>query len=898
VVAYYARPDDPQGDVRRLIVEEGIGGIVLQKGNGIFRNERGADLPTQIATLTADLQLMALDEGPGVPLFVAIDHEGDGNPFTHLREGFTALPSPMAIGATWDPLAAEAVGRVAGAELEAVGINMLLGPGLDVLAEPRIDSGGDIGTRSFGGSPYWVARLGAAYIRGVHEGGRRRVLTVAKHFPGHGGSDRDPDSGVSTVIAPVNALESVDLAPFAAVTTEGPGDPDRPSITDALMTSHIRYFGLQGNLQDGTPPISFDREGLELLLEQGSFGFAAWRERGGLIVSDSLGVPAVRDWFAPRQDRFPNRLIARTALMAGNDVLLLAQFDAVGAWDLQLRNIVDTLDYFTEEYRRDPGFRARVDEAATRVLAQKRLLYPNLSVETVAVRPDRAAGAVGGAEARRTVDQVSARAVTAWQSADTPPARGDRIVVITPRYRDSRTGRLLPLESPLACRDESCGLEEAEWQRLQGLGPTLVEAMILDQFGPAGLGSIDVGAVSSIAFCQLRQALSPVLSAPPSDGAADEPTTAPSEAAVDRRMPPGVCDPDLDTQALVSQLAEADWIVFAFADLDPDESLRLRGLLLPQVQSLAREQGAHVAVLSFGPPYYIDTTNSAQLHAHYSAYTKTPSAVRAAVRAWFGAGEAPGASPVTVKNADYLLAQVLEPRPGPGMELQMVGEPPRELPAQVTLSVTGLLDHNGHPVPDGTLVRITSEPAAALVGGTAELVSAGGEARGEVQLVAGGTIRLRAETSSGAREEESLIIDLPLPSPTAGVGPTTSPPAVTAAVDDPTGEGRSGRPPRMLDFGLALAAVALVSITATVGPWRGKRRAPRLRAVLWAAAGGLGTYIGYAALVLRTGRRPSGVPQAFDSALCALLGALIVVALTSRWTGLRVPGSRSRRSRA
>jgi hypothetical protein len=420
--------------------------------------------------------------------------------------------------------------------------------------------------------------------------------------------------------------------------------------------------------------------------------------------------------------------------------------------------------------------------------------------------------------------------------------------------------------------------------------------MILDQFGPAGLGLIDVGDVSSIAFCQLRQALSPMLSAPPSDVSVEGRPAEPSETAADRRMPAGVCDPDLDTQALVSQLAEADWIVFAFADLDPDESLRLRGLLLPQVQSLAREQGAHVAVLSFGPPYYIDTTNAAQLHAHYAAYTKIPSAVRAAVRAWFGAGEAPGASPVTVKNADYLLAQVLEPRPGPGMGLHLVGEPPRELPANVTLSVTGLLDHNGHPVPDGTLVRITSEPAAALVGGMAELVSAGGEARGEVQLVAGGTIRLRAETSSGAREVESLIIDLPLPSPTTSISPTTSPPAVAAAVDDATGKGRSGRPPRLLDLGLALAAVALVGVTASVGPWRRRRRAARLRAVLWAAAGGLGTYIGYAALVLRTGQRPSGIPQAFDSAICALLGALIVLALTSRRAGLRGPWLGSRRS--
>ena len=881
VVAYYARPEDPLGDVRRLVVDEGVGGVVLQKGNGIFRNERGVDLPAQIAELTASLQRQAIEEGPGLPLFIAMDHEGDGNPFTHLREGFTALPSPMAIGATWDPQAAEAIGRVAGRELEAVGVNMLLGPGLDVLAEPRVDSGGDIGTRSFGGSPYWVARLGAAYIRGVHEGSRRRVLTVAKHFPGHGGSDRDPDSGVSTVIAPKNAIEAVDLAPFAAVTTEGPGDPDRPSVTDAMMTSHIRYFGLQGNLQDGTPPISFDREGLELLLLRGRFGFASWRERGGLIVSDSLGVPAVRDWFTPGEEGFPNRLIASSALMAGNDVLLLAQFDAIGAWDLQLRNIVDSLDYFEAEYGRDEIFRARVDEAVARILGQKRLLYEDASVGAVVARSAEIESRVGEEASRRTVADVAGRAVTAWRHPETPPARGDRVVVITPRHRERGTGRLVAEGGPLSCHDESCGLAEEEWSRLQGLGPTLVEAMILDEFGPGGLGIVRPEELSSIAFCQLRQALSPALTAA-------EPERVEGEAATEAAVAPGVCDPGLDGAAILGQLTSADWVVFAFAALDPDESLRLRGLLLPQVHSLAREHGAKVAVLSFGPPYYIDTTNLAQLDAHFAAYSKIPASVRAAVSALFGGGGAPGASPVTVKNADYLLAQVLEPRPGPGLVLEAVGElKSRELPARVTVQVSGLRDANDHPVPDGSLVRLRSEPAAALPGGL-EMRSAGGQARGEVLLHGGGSVLLHAATSSGASEVEPLRIQLPepTPAPPASPGPT--------AVTDPAEDASTPRPPRVgmgwLDLLATVVAAIVAGAPALGGSRRGLRRSVRLRAALSALCGGLATYVGYAAIVVGRGPRPWPASWSLDSAAVGLLGGLLGLLLV--WaTELRRPTS-------
>ena len=96
----------------------------------------------------------------------------------------------MTIGATWSKDEAESTGSIVGNELCAAGVNMLLGPVVDVLANPRSGGNGDIGIRSFGGNPTWVGELGRAYVRGVHDGSAGRMLTVAKHFPGHGGSDR------------------------------------------------------------------------------------------------------------------------------------------------------------------------------------------------------------------------------------------------------------------------------------------------------------------------------------------------------------------------------------------------------------------------------------------------------------------------------------------------------------------------------------------------------------------------------------------------------------------------------------------------------------------------------------------------------------------------------------
>ena len=134
-----------------------------------------------------------------VPLLIAIEHEGDGPPYTHLREGLTAIPGAMSIGATWNVGNAQVVGQIVGRELEALGVNTLLGPTLDVLDRPRPERPSNLGTRSFGGDAYWVGEMGRAYILGVHQGSAGRVATVAKHFPGLGGSDRRINQEVALV---------------------------------------------------------------------------------------------------------------------------------------------------------------------------------------------------------------------------------------------------------------------------------------------------------------------------------------------------------------------------------------------------------------------------------------------------------------------------------------------------------------------------------------------------------------------------------------------------------------------------------------------------------------------------------------------------------------------------
>jgi len=117
------------------------------------------------------------------------------------------------------------------------------------------------------------------------------------------------------------------------------------------MTAHIRYRGFQGNIRYVTRPISLDAQGMQQIMAQ--VEFAPWRQAGGLLVSDSLGVPAIRRYYSPKLDSFPYRQIALEAFQAGNDLLNLSRFSLTDSWADQMRNIEDTVLFFQDRYEAD-----------------------------------------------------------------------------------------------------------------------------------------------------------------------------------------------------------------------------------------------------------------------------------------------------------------------------------------------------------------------------------------------------------------------------------------------------------------------------------------------------------------------------------------------------------------
>jgi beta-N-acetylhexosaminidase len=82
---------EPTDDVRELITERKVGNIIYFS--------RNIDSPAQLAETTNELQTLAVEEGPGIPLFVTADQEG--GVVSRLDWG-TELPSQMSLGAAGD----------------------------------------------------------------------------------------------------------------------------------------------------------------------------------------------------------------------------------------------------------------------------------------------------------------------------------------------------------------------------------------------------------------------------------------------------------------------------------------------------------------------------------------------------------------------------------------------------------------------------------------------------------------------------------------------------------------------------------------------------------------------------------------------------------------------------
>ncbi len=275
--------------------------------------------PTQLRALTSSLR-----RAGGSPL-VAVDQEGGDVRVVPWAPPAASAPVQAASGTVGRDA------RAAGRALRRVGITVSLAPVADV---PSVADSA-LASRSFSRDPKRASGAVAAAVAGWRAGG---IASTAKHFPGLGAAKINTDDGPVTIRSSQVKLMSVDIPPFAAAIRAG---------VPLVMVSHARYPALdRRRIASQSSPI------IEGLLRD-RLGFR------GVVVTDSMEAAASLATGGVTA-------VSERAVRAGADLVLLT---GRGSYRPVYAHLLARARSF-------PSFRARVEDAAGRVLALKGALTP------------------------------------------------------------------------------------------------------------------------------------------------------------------------------------------------------------------------------------------------------------------------------------------------------------------------------------------------------------------------------------------------------------------------------------------------------------------------------------------------------------------------------------------
>ncbi|MFC7441244.1 beta-N-acetylhexosaminidase [Laceyella putida] len=315
----------------KLVKQHHVGGVILF--------DRNVENPRQVARLNQDLQALALNNGAEIPLFVTIDQEGGR--VSRFQQGATLFPGNMALGATREPSLAYQTGKEMGMELRAMGINLDMAPVLDVNNNPQNPV---IGVRSFGENPHLVSQMGTEMIRGFHDAG---VLTVLKHFPGHGDTSVDSHVGLPKVSHRRERLDKLELVPFKRAIAGG---------TDMVMSAHVVFPAIEPT--PSLPATLSHRVLTDLLRKELKFD--------GVITTDDMEMGAIAEHFGTSR-------AAVKAIQAGADIVLVCHRLDVQEQTIAAVKKAVTSGQISEE---------RIDQSVRRILKLKAKKVGNVSVAT------------------------------------------------------------------------------------------------------------------------------------------------------------------------------------------------------------------------------------------------------------------------------------------------------------------------------------------------------------------------------------------------------------------------------------------------------------------------------------------------------------------------------------
>ncbi|MBD3796880.1 MAG: N-acetylmuramoyl-L-alanine amidase [Campylobacterales bacterium] len=260
-----------------------LGGVILfDKNLKDPSKTKNIISPEQLKVLTDKIK-----KSKNAPYFIAVDQEGGKVARLKTTQGFFQAPSAKEI-ATLPLQEVNTLYEKHSLMLQNEGINMNFAPVLDLSlnSDNKVIAGLD---RSYGETPGQVLKYAKIMIE---EQNKTNVISVVKHFPGHGSSLEDSHKGFVDVS---NTWNEIELSPYKELIVE--------NKLDAIMTAHVFNKHL-----DPAYPATLSYNVNTKILRQ-KLGFE------GVIVSDDMQMKAISDHYSLKE-------AVTLAINAGVDMLV------------------------------------------------------------------------------------------------------------------------------------------------------------------------------------------------------------------------------------------------------------------------------------------------------------------------------------------------------------------------------------------------------------------------------------------------------------------------------------------------------------------------------------------------------------------------------------------------
>ncbi|WP_088051206.1 beta-N-acetylhexosaminidase [Virgibacillus dakarensis] len=320
------------GDNLNLISKYKVGGIILYANNLESPNQT-IDLLNEIKTKNVRNRL---------PLLLGVDQEG--GEVSRLPGDLINLPSNKHIGEQGNGGYSYTIGSMLGKQLTAFGFNLDFAPVLDVNSNPDNPV---IGDRSFGNNPEIVSDLGIQTMKGIQSEG---IISVIKHFPGHGDTSVDSHLELPRVNKSLKELHRLELIPFERAIQNG---------ADVVMVAHILLPKIDPEFPSSMSPKIIDG------ILRNQFAFS------GVVMTDDMTMKAITDNFDIGQ-------AAVESVKAGNDMILVAH---------GYHNVITVIKALEDAVHNGELTEERINESVSRIIHLKRKYdISNRQTESINIR--------------------------------------------------------------------------------------------------------------------------------------------------------------------------------------------------------------------------------------------------------------------------------------------------------------------------------------------------------------------------------------------------------------------------------------------------------------------------------------------------------------------------------